>query len=710
MRIHFPARVPSGVNPLATIFGVTSRADALLLHMTLAEKVGQLVQVQAPKVPALEARIRAGRVSSIFSITDPSAINRLQHIARRESRLGIPLLVGNDVIHGYRTIFPIPLAEACSWNPALVEQAARLAAQEARANGTNWIFAPMVDVCREPRWGRIAEGAGEDAYLGSVMAAARVRGIQSVEHVAACPKHYVAYGAVEAGRDYNSVDISERTLRDVYLLPFKAAFDAGAHTVMSSFNDIGGIPSTCNPFTLRTILRDEWGWQGVVASDYTAIKELIQHGVAADLNDAARLSLLAGVDMDMMSDAYDRHLATLVEEGAVPLTLVDEAVRRVLHLKFELGLFEMGPVDADVAQRATLTEEARALALEVARESMVLLKNDTRLLPLSKSSNVAVVGPLAEARKDLLGCWSLIGDPADAESILEGVSETLGQRLPSVASDLVEAVKLARSADVVIAVVGETADLSGEAHCRTHLGLPGDQQALVDTLKATGKPLVVVLLSGRPLAISRLAEQADALLLAWHPGMRAGRAVADVLFGHVNPSAKLAASFPRSEGQIPVYYGHKTTGRPPEGQGTLQFDTAYRSAYLDELNTPLYTFGFGLSYSEFDYADLQVESPVYEQLRASAIVTNVGSRAGAEVAQLYVHDRVASVTRPVRELKAFARIHLEPGESRRVNFEVPVEQLGFTGLDMRYRVEPGEFDVWIGPDSTRGVEGHFALH
>jgi beta-glucosidase len=530
-----------------------------------------------------------------------------------------------------------------------------------------------------------------------------------VGRVAACPKHYVGYGAVEAGRDYNSVDLSERALRDVYLPPFKAAFDAGAETVMSSFNEIAGVPATVNHFTLRTILRDEWNWPGVAVSDYAAINELIEHGVAADLKDAARLSLLAGVDMDMMSEAYDQHLAALVEEGAVPLELVEQAVRRVLRLKLNLGLFEREPVDLQAAQRALLRDDSRALALRVAHESQVLLKNDNATLPLARSARVAVVGSLAEARRDMLGCWALIGSPEDVEAIFDGLTGQLETAPAYVPSDIRAAVEAASAADVIVAVVGETADMSGEAHCRAHLGLPGHQQALIDALAQTGKPLVVVLATGRPLVIPRVAEQAAALLLAWHPGIRADRAVADVLFGEVNPSGRLAVTFPRAEGQIPIYYGHKNTGRPPEGKGTLQFDVPFRSTYLDEPNSPLFPFGFGLSYTRFEYSDLSVESPVAERLVACATVTNVGPRAGTEVVQVYVRDLVASVTRPVRELKAFERVSLEPGESRTVRFEVPVERLGFTGLDMRYRVEPGQFKLWIGADSASGLEGSFRV-
>jgi beta-glucosidase len=710
---------------------IEARIDDLLHQMTLADKVGQLVQVTPGRTPDIDERIRTGRVGSLLSINDPVAIERYQQLARN-SRLGIPLIVGNDVIHGYRTVFPIPLAESCTWDVGLLERAAAVAASEASASGTDWIFAPMVDVCHDPRWGRIAEGAGEDPFLGSQLAAARVRGfvrvrasvsraLESGRRVAACPKHYVAYGAAEGGRDYNSVDISERTLREVYLPPFKAAFDAGADTVMSSFNEIAGVPATVDAFTLKTLLRDELEWPGVVVSDYTAIAELIQHGVASDLEEAARLSILAGIDIDMMSDAYAQHLEALVVQGAVAETVVDESVRRVLRLKLRLGLFDRLPIDQDLPQRLMLRDDFRALALEVAQASMVLLKNADGLLPLSPTTRVAVVGPLADAHADLLGCWAPAGRAEDVESVLDGLSVYLKEpcaqeRGCDVQSDdlggLAAAVAAAQAADAVIVVVGESADMSGEAHSRAHLGLPGRQQDLVDALAATGKPLICVLMSGRPLVIPKLAQQASALLVAWHAGIRAGRAVADLLFGAANPSGRLTASFPRAEGQIPVYYSHKNTGRPAEGFGTLQFDEAFKSRYLDEPNSPLFPFGYGLSYTTFEYSHLAIEAPAIAPdgvLRASAHIQNTGQRSGTEVVQLYVRDLVASVTRPVRELKAFERITLEPGEARTVRFEIPAHQLGFVGLDMQYTVEPGEFQLWIAPDSTRGLQGTFEL-
>jgi beta-glucosidase len=708
---------------------IESRVDMLLGQMTLAEKVGQMVQVDLHLLSNVEQAVRAGGVGSLLSIHDAVQINRLQRVAVEESRLGIPLLVGNDVIHGYRTTFPIPLAESCTWDPPLLERAARTAAAEAAACGTSWIFAPMVDVSRDPRWGRIAEGTGEDPFLGAVMAQARVRGIQAGDldggwRVAACPKHYVAYGAAEAGRDYNTVDVSERALREVYLPPFKAAFDAGAGTVMSAFNEIAGVPSTANHFTLGQILRDEWQVPGVVLSDYNAIAELISHGVAADLKEAARLSILAGLDIDMMSGAYGAHLAELVEEGAVPEEAVDESVRRVLRLKLQLGLFERPYVDEGLAARVILRDDSRELALEVAQKSMVLLKNEGGLLPLSPGiRRLALIGPLADDHDAPLGCWASLGRPEDVESVLDGIHAYLQGddtvvHVPGCPvegegpTDIDAAVRAASEADVLVAVLGENADMSGEAHSRAHLGLPGRQQELLDALCATGKPVAVVLMSGRPLVIPRVAEQVTALLQAWHAGIRTGRAVADILFGTVNPSGKLTVGFPRAEGQIPVYYAHKRTGRPAESAGVVQFDEPFKSRYMDEANTPLFPFGYGLSYTPFAYGDLSVENSmlrVEETLIVSVTVQNTGERVGDEVVQLYVNDIVGSTTRPVKELKGFKRVTLAPGEEQIVRFEVPVQELGHWGSDMQHMVEPGEFKVWIGPDSTQGLEGRFEV-
>lgn len=705
------------------------RVEQMLTRMTLVEKVGQLVQVTPDRTPGLDDRIRAGGIGSILSFTDLPRINHYRRLAVEESRLGIPLIVGNDVIHGYRTTFPIPLAQSCTWDPLLVEQAARVAAEEASADGTDWIFAPMVDVARDPRWGRIAESAGEDPFLGAVMAQAQVRGFQSGElascrRIAACPKHYVAYGAVEGGRDYNTVDVSERTLRDIHLPPFKAAFDAGAGSVMTAFNEIAGEPATANAFTLRTVLRDEWQWPGVTLSDYEAVRELIPHGVAADLKDAARLSILAGLDMDMVSDAYASHLAALVDEGVVPASLVDEAVRRVLRLKFQLGLFERPYTDESLFEHVVLREDFRDLALRMAHESMVLLKNEDELLPLTPGAGrITLIGPLADNQADLLGTWASLGRPGDVETVRAGMrfyqddpallSYTQGCSISGDGSLYIGAVMAAvRDADVVVLVLGESAAMSGEAHSRSHLGLPGRQQELVDVLAALGKPLVCVVMSGRPLVIPRLATQAGALLAAWHGGIRAGRAVADILFGAASPSGKLTAGFPRTEGQIPLSYAHKNTGRPPEGRGVQQFDEAYRSTYLDEPNSPLFPFGFGLSYTTFGYHDLTIETPVVDRdgvVIASVVVRNTGTRPGVEVVQLYVRDMVGSVTRPVKELKGFRRLALAAGEEQTLRFELQAEHLSFVGADMRRSVEPGAFKLWIGPSSAEGLEGEFEL-
>ena len=733
---------------------VEARVEDLLGRMTLGEKVGQLVQTtpyaqfdlveltkqqQAaeeagepfefrPVLRAdLEDLLRAGRIGSVLNLPDAAQVNRLQRVAVEESRLGIPLIVGSDVIHGFRTVFPIPLAEACTWDPALLERASRVAAEEASAVGVDWIFAPMVDVAHDPRWGRIAEGAGEDPFLGQAMARARVRGFQAADlesgrRIVACPKHYVAYGAAEGGRDYNTVDVSERTLREVYLPPFEAALDAGAGSVMSSFNEIAGVPATCNPFILRTVLRDEWQWSGVVLSDYTAVRELIAHGIAADLKEAARLSILAGLDMDMVSDAYAAHLADLVREGAVPEALVDEAARRVLRLKLALGLFERPYVDESLAERLLLREDHRALALEVARESMVLVKNEGSLLPLDPAAGqrIAVIGPLADARRDLLGTWALTGRPEDVETVLEGLSAYAGSitHVPGCAltgdapADIPAAVAAASDADVVVVVLGEGSNLSGEARSRGSLGLPGRQQELLDAVCQVGKPVVGVLMCGRPLVIPRLLEQVTSLLVAWHGGTRAGRAVADLLFGAASPSGRLTASWPQAEGQIPVYYGHKNTGRPNEGAGTTQFLEPFTSRYVDQPNEPLLPFGFGLGYTTFAYRDLKVETPVVGAdgtLAVSVVLENAGPREGVAVAQLYVRDLVASVTRPVKELRGFQRVALAPGEARTVRFEVPVSDLGFWNQEMRQVVEPGEFAVWVGANAAEGLEGRFLV-
>ena len=711
--------------------GVEEKVEALLGQMTLEEKVGQMVQISidGPGREKAEARIRAGQVGSVLNTYGAAEINHLQRLAVEESRLGIPLLIGNDVIHGYRTIFPIPLAESCTWDPDLVEEAARIAAEEATADGTHWIFAPMVDVCRDPRWGRIAEGAGEDPTLGAAMARARARGLQagdlaSGRRAVACPKHYVAYGAAEGGRDYNTVDISERTLRDVYLPPFQSAFRAGAGSVMSSFNEIAGVPASANALILDQILRRELGFPGIVVSDWNAIAELLNYGLAADRAEAARLAALAGVDMDMVSDCYHCHLAGLVRQGTVPEEVVDRSVRRILRLKLMLGLFEQPDVDEAAAAAAILRPEYRDKALEIAQKSAVLLKNEGDLLPLGPEvRHVALFGPLADDAYNVLGCWHRIGRAEDAESLLDGLRAVLPPEVRLVhvpgcdleggeAAEMERAVLAARDADVAIVAVGEAESMSGEAHSRAHLGLPGMQQALVEAVQATGTPTVVVLMSGRPLVVPWLAEHVPAILQAWHGGIRAGRAVAEILTGAAEPGGRLTAGWPRAEGQIPIHYAHKNTGRPADLLGPVVTDTVNTSTYIDESYEPLWPFGYGLGYTRLEYSDLAVETPrlgLGDTLAVSVTVRNVGHRAGDEVVQLYVRDLVGSVSRPVKELKAFRRISLAADESRRVRLEVPVQQLGFHGPDLAYVVEPGAFRLWVGPNAAEGLEETFEV-
>ncbi|MEM1691959.1 MAG: beta-glucosidase BglX [Thermofilaceae archaeon] len=697
---------------------VEERVEDLLRRMTLEEKVGQLCQYSAHFGPTEELKelIRKGLVGSLLNITGVERVNEVQRVAVEESRLGIPLLIGLDVIHGYKTVFPIPLALASSWDPEVVRRAAEIAAREASAEGVKWTFAPMLDIARDPRWGRIAEGFGEDPYLASVMAWAAVKGFQGErlssdpERIAACAKHYVAYGAAEGGRDYNTVDISERTLREVYLPPFKSAVAAGVATVMSAFNDLCGVPASANEFTLRRVLKGEWGFRGFVVSDWNAVGELIQHGIAADGAEAARLAVEAGVDMDMVSDLYRRHLAELVRRGVVPESLIDEAVRRVLRVKFLLGLFENPYADPERARRVVKCGEHVEAALEIARKCIVLVKNEG-VLPLSKSlRRIAVIGPLADDRDAVLGCWRALGDPGDAVSVLEGVRRKVGSATEVLyakgcdvssqdRSGFAEAVEAAKRSDAVVLVVGESADMSGEASSRAHLDLPGVQEELVKTVwEAVGGriPVVMVVMSGRPLTMKWAAEHIPAIVVAWHLGVRAGDAVADVLFGDYNPGGKLPVTWPRAVGQVPIYYNHKRTGRPPSAE-------RFTSKYIDEDWRPLFPFGHGLSYTRFEYSDLRVEPEKVEPggtVTISFELANAGEREGDEVAQLYVRDVVASVTRPVMELKGFKRVTLKPGERRRIVFKLPTQLLAFYGRDMKPRIEAGLYEVMVGSSSA----------
>ena len=705
---------------------VEARINALLARMTLEEKLGQLQQLDGEANgnfrPEHLQMVRQGLLGSTLNVRGAQRTNELQRIAVTESRLKIPLIFGFDVIHGYRTIFPIPLGEAASWDPVAVERAASIAAAEARAAGVHWTFAPMLDIARDPRWGRIAEGSGEDPYLGSLMARARVRGFQGSDYsardkVVACAKHWVAYGAAEAGRDYNTTDVSERNLREVYFPPFKAAVDAGVGTFMSAFNDLNGVPSSANPFTLTEILRSEWKFDGFVVSDYTSVEELIKHGVAANGAEAAREALSAGVDMEMVSRLYNKHAGELIKERKLSQQTIDEAVRRILRIKFRLGLFDRPYVDEGRERTVVFSSANVAAAREIAARSMVLLKNDRNVLPLDKNvRSIALIGPLADSRQDMLGSWTGDGNPEDAVTLLQGIKAKVPQTRINYAKaceincdkadGFAEALRAARESDVTIVAVGESADMSGEAASRSSLDLPGRQLDLVKAVQATGKPTIVVLMNGRPLTINWIAENAPAVLETWFAGTQAGNAIADVLFGDVNPGGKLPVTFPRSVGQIPLYYNHKNTGRPPDA------NNKYTSKYLDVDWRPLFPFGYGLSYTQFKITNLQLSAqriPLNGKLTVSVDVENTGKRAGDEVVQLYIHDTAASVTRPVKELKGFQRVTLQPGEKKRVEFVLTAEQLGFWNRRMRFTVEPGDFKVMVGANSEDLIEATFEI-
>lgn len=699
----------------------------LLARMTLAEKLGQLQQLDGhadgrfkDEQPGLA---RSGLLGSTLNVRGARNTNELQRTAIEESRLKIPMLFGFDVIHGYRTIFPIPLGEAATWDPVAVERNAAIAAKEARAAGVHWTFAPMVDIARDARWGRIAEGSGEDPYLGSVMAAARVRGFQGRDYSAtdklvACAKHWVAYGAAEGGRDYNTTDLSERTLREVYLPPFKAALDAGVGTFMSAFNDLNGVPTSANPFTLTQVLRQEWKFDGIVVSDYESVKELINHGLAANEQEAVTAGLNAGVDMEMVSRLYNKHGADLLKQRKLSPTTVDEAVRRVLRIKLRLGLFEKPYADETRERTSILTPEHLAAARESAARSLVLLKNEGNVLPLSKTLKaVAVIGPLADSQKDVIGSWTGDGKPEDAVTLLAGLKSKVSPQTTVTyakgceinddsTSGFAEAVRIAGESDAVIVAVGESAEMSGEAASRSTLDLPGRQLDLVKAVRATGKPVVVVLMNGRPLSINWIAENTPAILETWFAGTQAGNAIADVLFGDVNPGGKLPVTFPRSVGQVPLYYNHKNTGRPPDA------NNKYTSKYLDLPWTPLFPFGYGLSYTRFKFANLQLSAPRIRpdgSLTVTADLENVGQRAGDEVVQLYIRDVVATVTRPIKELKGFQRITLQPGEKKRVEFKLTSRELGFYDRQMRFVVEPGAVKVMVGSSSEDLIDATFEI-
>lgn len=732
---------------------IDRRVAALLAEMTLTEKVGQLQQLNgiggAPTGNAdhlvaaseLYERIRRGEVGSIINETNVATVNALQRVAVKESRLGIPLVFGRDVIHGYRTIFPIPLGQAASWHPELVESAAAAAAREARSVGIHWTFAPMVDIARDPRWGRIAESLGEDPYLASRLSAAMVRGFQgdnlaAPDHIAACAKHFVGYGAAEGGRDYNATTISNAQLRNVYLPSFHAAVDAGAATLMTAFSDLNGVPCTANAHLLRNVLRDEWRFHGFVVSDWESVREMIPHGYVADEKAAAAAAVRAGVNMEMASQTYHEHLASLVQEGEISQSLLDKLVAEVLRVKFRLGLFEH-PFTDEKQVPPSLPEHNLELSRQLARESMVLLKNENQALPLqrSKMKTIAVIGPLADARREQLGTWSSDGREADSRTPLEAIRAAAGDKIDvhfvgGLKSDLDrdtasfdDAVAAAKSADAVLLLVGEGAYLSGEAHSRAIIDLPGAQNALIEvvTAAASPKPVVMIVLAGRPLTIGRQIDKVDAVLYAWHPGTMAGPALADLLWGDESPSGKLPVTFPKTVGQIPLYYNHTNTGRPPRPydfardshvQDTIRTDLGNNSNYLDVSPYPLYPFGYGLSYTTFKYGEVELSS---HQLRPNQVlairvpVTNVGNVAAAEVVQLYVRDVVASNVRPVRELKAFRRIHLKSGEKQIVELALSAADLAFyNDQDVRL-LEPGRFELYIGANSLAPLAAEVEL-
>ena len=705
---------------------VEARVDKLLSQMTLQEKIGQMNQISAGGDVAQYAEaLRAGQIGSILNEVDPEKINEYQRLAVEESRLGIPLLVSRDVIHGFHTLFPIPLGLAATFDPELVEKGARIAAIEATAQGIRWTFSPMLDIARDPRWGRIAEGSGEDTYLDARMGEAMVRGYQGnladSTSMAACIKHFVGYGAAEGGRDYNSTYLTERQLRNVYLPPFEAAVKAGALTLMTSFNDNDGVPSTGNTFVVKDILRGEWGFDGLVVTDWNSMGEMIAHGFGEDRKDVAEKAVKAGVDMDMMTYGFLSHLEELVKEGAVKEKAIDQAVRNILRVKVMLGLFEHPYVDVAAGRAVQYAPEHLAAAQKTAEESAILLKN-TGVLPLKAGVRMLVTGPLADAPHDQLGTWSFDGEKEHTVTPLKALQARFPGQVTYVPGlqfsrekreRFDDVLAAARHADVVLAFVGEEAILSGEAHSLADLNLKGSQSELLQALRSTGKPVVAVVMAGRPLTIERDLPHCDALLYSFHPGTMGGPALANLLFGDVVPSGKTPVTFLRTAGQAPMYYNHNMTGRPFIGGLLLddipleagQTSLGNTSYYLDYGAYPLFPFGYGLSYTTFAYSDIRLDKGVYgkdDVMGISFTLTNTGNCEGTEIAQVYVRDLVGSVTRPVKELKAFERITLAPGESRTVTLSLPVSELAFYGLDMVKKVEPGDFQLWVAGDSASG--------
>ena len=725
----------------------------LMKKMTLEEKIGQLnlpasgdITTGTANSSNVAEQIKQGKVGGLFNIKTAAKIREVQKIAVEQSRLKIPLIFGMDVIHGYKTVFPVPLALSASWDLALIEKSARIAAQEASADGICWTFSPMVDIARDPRWGRVVEGSGEDPYLGSQIAAAMIKGYQgddlsSNNTILACVKHFALYGAAEAGRDYNTTDMSRIRMYNEYLPPYKAAVDAGAGSVMSSFNEVDGIPAAANRWLMTDLLRKQWGFKGFVVTDYTAISEMISHGMG-DLKQVSQLALKAGIDMDMVADGFLNTLKKPLEEGKITVAEIDAACRRILEAKYCLGLFDdpYRYCDPQRAGKEVFTTENRQVARQTAAQTFVLLKNDNQLLPIQGKNKIALVGPLADNGENMTGTWSVAADFANSVSLLDGLKTALGDNadlLYAKGSNVVddsaldarvsifgkptrwdkrspkemidEAVAIAAKADIVVAAVGESAEMTGESSSRSDIGLPGNQQALLEALLATGKPVVMVLFTGRPLTIAWENEHVPAILNVWFGGTEAGNAIADVLMGKVNPSGKLSMTFPRSMGQIPIYYNHKNTGRPlAQGKWFQKF----RSNYLDIPNDPLYPFGYGLSYTTFDYKNLQLsgrELNSARKLKVSVEVSNTGNYDGAEVVQLYIRDLVGSITRPVKELKGFQKIFLKKGETKTVEFTLTEKELRFYNSQLQFVSEPGDFQVFVGSSSEKWLQGNFTL-
>lgn len=716
---------------------IENKVETLLHKMTLEEKLGQMNQLSPWDFEDLAKRVRKGEVGSILNVVNPEEVNKIQKIAVEESRLGIPLIVSRDVIHGYKTIFPIPLGQAATFNPEIVKEGARVAAIEASADGIRWTFAPMIDVARDPRWGRIAESCGEDPYLNAVMGTAMIKGYQGDSlndptAIAACAKHFVAYGAAEGGRDYNSTFIPERVLRNVYLPPFKAAADAGCATFMTSFNDNDGVPSTANSFVLKDVLRKEWKYDGMVVTDWASALEMVNHGFCTDGKDAAEKSVNAGVDMEMVSETFIQNLKQSIAENKVSIETIDNAVRNILRLKFRLGLFDNPYVVTP--QTVKYAEKHLQTAKTAAEQSVILLKNENQTLPFTdKIKTLAVIGPMADAPYEQMGTWVFDGEKEHTQTPLTAIKEMYGDKVKVLfekgleysrdknTAGIARAVSAARQADAVVIFVGEESILSGEAHSLANLNLQGAQSQLIKELAATGKPVVTVVMAGRQLVIADEVKVSDAMLYSFHPGTMGGPAIADILFGKVNPSGKTPVTFPRMSGQVPIYYAQHKTGRPANPTEMLideipveagQTSVGCRSFYLDAGNSPLFPFGYGLSYTTFEYSNLSLASDkltAQDTLSISFTLKNTGKYDGTEVVQLYVQDKVGSVTRPVKELKRFQRVTLKAGESTQVSLSLPVSELAFWGYDMNYTVEPGDFTLWVGTNSAEGLTKDFSV-